>query len=759
MKKIFKKPTINKYSYFFKLVTGFAMLIGVIIISGAILYRSFYRYSVKELYNNYEHNLSAVASGVEDVFYRSVQASYLIGDNSAVNKILMSSSASLDIYDISEISKYLNKQKMVYGDFIEDIIIADFSKGNIITTSGNYDEEMYFERLAVSEEYDIRSYCKEIVNQTKNFEVLPPAVLKNEVDGTEGRVIPIVFYRNEEVIFINPIIMNINSHYLQNYLDEHALSKNAKMLMWHSDGKKTRYIGSDGTYLTDYFKKHTETSLGTYKGEIIITYKSPQAMFKNFCYSAVIPESDLHEKISPIDRTYFICILLCTLLAVIISLYWGRKMYKPVNKLMGIFSNGGGEGKAAYTSEFDVIEDNIREIVYKNIMLDRKLSVTLPMAGERLLIKLLTYKEAYDKTDILERLHKVGIDFDNEKFIVAVVKFKYHDDFYKKFSEDARKELKESISDLLLSFIQTDYKMYALESNENTILLIFNPDERTNVGNIVQMLQSFTENFKYDKELISVLVGIGSLHSDISGISTSYDEANDAMMNLFLYKDKKVALYNKNISKVVSDITAVEEEKLRAYLEKGNAEDGGRFLDGIIERCMSSNISNGERFVVLLKLYRIIEAAITAKDENVLPTLSQTDLEALSLGEFTENIKSAYCECASYFADKFHKRSIAEVVKYVNEHYHENIYLEMLADEFGFSVKYLSRVFKEYTGVRFVEYLSEIRIKKAKDLLENTEESVNVIGEKVGFGSRNTFYRAFKSAYGITPAEYRKNSR
>lgn len=102
-----------------------------------------------------------------------------------------------------------------------------------------------------------------------------------------------------------------------------------------------------------------------------------------------------------------------------------------------------------------------------------------------------------------------------------------------------------------------------------------------------------------------------------------------------------------------------------------------------------------------------------------------------------------------------HER-ISEIVRYINEHYMEELSLHLLADRFYISPYYLSRSFKEATGFAFVEYVNSVRIKEAKKLLESSSMKVNLIARKVGFGSVTHFGRVFKAVTGHAPLHYRR---
>ncbi len=95
------------------------------------------------------------------------------------------------------------------------------------------------------------------------------------------------------------------------------------------------------------------------------------------------------------------------------------------------------------------------------------------------------------------------------------------------------------------------------------------------------------------------------------------------------------------------------------------------------------------------------------------------------------------------------------VTAYVNEHYAENISINELASRFDLTPNYLSSMFKKRTGVNFVEYLTKLRLSKAKALLTSGNLSIKEIGESVGYYSQSYFTKTFIKHEGCTPGEYR----
>lgn len=100
--------------------------------------------------------------------------------------------------------------------------------------------------------------------------------------------------------------------------------------------------------------------------------------------------------------------------------------------------------------------------------------------------------------------------------------------------------------------------------------------------------------------------------------------------------------------------------------------------------------------------------------------------------------------------------SILEVVEYMQAHYVEDLSLSGMAEMAGFSTNYFSTRFKQEVGLSFVNFLNEIRIDAAKQLLENTSNYFYEISELVGYHSFEYFSRIFKQRTGFNLGEWRR---
>ena len=81
--------------------------------------------------------------------------------------------------------------------------------------------------------------------------------------------------------------------------------------------------------------------------------------------------------------------------------------------------------------------------------------------------------------------------------------------------------------------------------------------------------------------------------------------------------------------------------------------------------------------------------------------------------------------------------------------------LEMLAGQLGFSPSYWSNYFRETIGLPFPEYIWEMRLRLAKQLLQETDMPIKAIVAEIGYVDVSSFIRKFKQAEGLTPGQYR----
>ena len=205
-----------------------------------------------------------------------------------------------------------------------------------------------------------------------------------------------------------------------------------------------------------------------------------------------------------------------------------------------------------------------------------------------------------------------------------------------------------------------------------------------------------------------------------------------AVLKLTVYKKKKI----ENADSIWRDMGEIKTDDIDAYflscqndtityviLFEGNDDESNKqAVDTFIsELLQNTGLSYGIRFFHELEFYK-----------------SLYDIQGLS--DETKGISPS--------------DMIDRVIQYVHTNYSSDITLESVAKNFYFNSSYLSRFFKGKTDVNFVDYLTEVRINKAKELLKTRRYTVNQVGDMVGYPNTRYFVRVFKNKTGMTPHQY-----
>lgn len=106
---------------------------------------------------------------------------------------------------------------------------------------------------------------------------------------------------------------------------------------------------------------------------------------------------------------------------------------------------------------------------------------------------------------------------------------------------------------------------------------------------------------------------------------------------------------------------------------------------------------------------------------------------------------------------KWHKKlnRLSLIADYIKENYASELSLEALAEIFGYSPTYLSRMFQKYAGINYKSYLQSIRVERAFQELANTEHTISETAMNNGFPNSKALAKAFQKKYGMLPSEYR----
>lgn len=124
-------------------------------------------------------------------------------------------------------------------------------------------------------------------------------------------------------------------------------------------------------------------------------------------------------------------------------------------------------------------------------------------------------------------------------------------------------------------------------------------------------------------------------------------------------------------------------------------------------------------------------------------------------GQIKERFLSAILEVKEHRGGGSNKTTIHQIKEYIERHMHEDVSLNKLAKRFYLNPSYLSQLFKNETGETYSDYLTQIRMEKAKRLLGDANFKVQDVSELAGYSDSRYFSQTFKKYTGMSPSEYR----
>lgn len=102
--------------------------------------------------------------------------------------------------------------------------------------------------------------------------------------------------------------------------------------------------------------------------------------------------------------------------------------------------------------------------------------------------------------------------------------------------------------------------------------------------------------------------------------------------------------------------------------------------------------------------------------------------------------------------------TLQKILHYINKHYTENLTLTSIAEKFGFSTSYITKLFRNFLGKGTVDYINDLRLTTACEYLISSNYTIGEISNRIGFQNQYYFDRLFKRKYGVTPKEFRKSN-
>lgn len=326
--------------------------------------------------------------------------------------------------------------------------------------------------------------------------------------------------------------------------------------------------------------------------------------------------------------------------------------------------------------------------------------------------------------------------------------------------------VKEKLMSLILDFIGEMENIDIVTIDNNIVLLIKN----TSTSKSVRICERLYKRI-IRAENLEIFITIGRMIEGWNNISLSYKDAI-RLLEIGFFKDEiKVVswdnIFNKFViksynpkKKEISDYI----EELFTYIEVNDKERMMNILDDLTSYFVRNDYSLDKVKGISINIAVELKQKINANYNhisNMTPPCEEIIYhiyEKSNLYSVIKYLNDLFCSISDKVCNNSTDGVIKRILNYIDKNYYKSLRLEGLAEIFNYNSAYLGKIFKNYTGENFNNYLDKVRIEKAKIMLAEKSIKIYEVSEKVGYSSMNYFYEKFKKHVGVSPMEFRRKS-
>jgi len=272
------------------------------------------------------------------------------------------------------------------------------------------------------------------------------------------------------------------------------------------------------------------------------------------------------------------------------------------------------------------------------------------------------------------------------------------------------------------------------------------------------------KEFLLKNELQDSYVGVSRVHCGAADLREAYREAKAARMEAFL-RVKHEAEYQ---GEVPEEREAPDEEQIRQIAQMIGTDKISdavkmveRYFQGV-KKSRYSGIALQKSIDQLIgEVLHIYRNALQGDEKELLRFRNMYQFAQIDefMVELTGWMIGFHEKIDAEFVDYKNKTRIKQAISYIEENYGTDLNMAVVSNHVSMNYSLFSYAFKQYTGMNFVNYLKELRVKEARRLLAETDLRVIEISQRVGYDNEKHFMKIFKSVSGVSPTEYRKNMR
>ncbi|MBB3112849.1 AraC-like DNA-binding protein [Paenibacillus phyllosphaerae] len=647
-------------------------------------------------------------------------------------------------FDIYKTEQELGKYKST-NDFISGIYIYSTQLDKVLSNETYADSRLFYAMNHQSDTYTYSEWLSDMRSQSLRTYLWLP-MRSSEPSGMNVAFIKPLLKKAGGLPY-GTLVMPLNSSKIQHLLENVDWVNKGKVYIVDEQNQVLFQNGSAEASVT-YADLIADTN------NMVTTIESDNT---NWRYVSVFPSSVFWERASQLRTMNVIGLLVCFLIGGGVMTYFARRNYVPIKQLLSILPNFKPERKAEM-DEYAFIRQSVMTAIRERDDMSSHQLKQLRVLQSYYLGKLLK-GQTEQAMSVREAASIHRMDWLSEDFAVLL--------FY--LDPGHEKGLPLNLSQFIVSNIVKDL----VDRRHNVLftdvdgmlaaIVNIHPERNGSWKEEIEGAISEAHEFIEQRYALTFSVSGSEANPSLEGIHQAFLQALEAQEYRMMQEEKFVWYGDIKLEEADYYYSMNEELQLHNLIKSGNFEKAAELVDGMIGSIFQQQASIEMVKCFLIDLASTMikmvpqEARRTSFWEEQRPV--KRLLACTTRAEFRQElmeILAIVCELVNEkLALASNTRIGEQVAAYVAEHYADvNLSVSMIGAHFGITPQYVSKVFKEHNGEGLHEYISQTRIRQAKQLLGGGAQ-IDETALAVGFASSSAFIRVFKKYEGITPGKYK----
>lgn len=381
-----------------------------------------------------------------------------------------------------------------------------------------------------------------------------------------------------------------------------------------------------------------------------------------------------------------------------------------------------------------------------------------------------------DMMEIYRRSEKLGLDIVAEAYNVLIFTMNCEEDF--SGQREGYSEWEAESLELLEEFFSENTSAMLFRCNIFSYVVLIKGQKETIEENTRSCVSEIQRIFDRKEQKRQWFVAAGEPVERLSQIQKSYYSASRAFSQRYLYDenilyyDEMASMEKKNVTEDDStylqkvDVNALNPAILQKFLSNGLLEETENFVKDYfyaigqepLESLVFRNyVTLNVRFSVMSFLKEIGCDTRTLEQEDTEDVLSESSKSLENAIAYAEKIISQAIALRDQNSGNKNRSILKTAVDFIDSHYmEEDMSLNKAANAANVSANHFSALFSQNMGQTFIEYLTNLRMNKAKEYLRCTSMRSSEIAGEIGYKDAHYFSYLFKKTQGMTPSDYRK---